>query len=145
LKDIFSSFAEAAAQGPTLVIVRSTDGFTFGGYAAAAWEEGGGEEWAGGHFIPAAGSFLFWVENPQGRAPGCLDCANPARALYERNSVYGPTFACDSCLYLCEEDNPAASCAKPTATYPDTTGLGVVLFTGAQQFMVEDYEVWAVT
>jgi hypothetical protein len=65
--------------------VRSTNGFTFGGYAAAAWHN------SGGGFIAAAGSFVFWVENPQGRAPGCLDCVTPASALYSgQNSAYGP-------------------------------------------------------
>ena len=27
--------------------------------------------------------------------------------------------------------------------YPDTTGLGAALFTGAAKFTPEDYEVWA--
>ena len=61
--------------------MRSTNGFTFGGYAAAAWNNG-----TGGH-IAAAGSFVFWVQNPQGRAPGCLDCVAPATALWSGYSV----------------------------------------------------------
>ena len=121
--------------------MRSTNGFTFGGYAAAAWNNGGGGS------IAAAGSFVFWVENPQGRAPGCLDCVNPANALYSgNNSMYGPYFyGGGNCLYLCHSNNPASSYAGPTAGYPDTTGLGNALFTGAQTFTTEDYEVWAAT
>ena len=121
--------------------MRSTNGFTFGGYAAAAWNNG-----TGGH-IAAAGSFVFWVENPQGRAPGCLDCVNPAKALYSGdNSEFGPYFAGGGgCLCLCQSNNPATSYARPTAGFPDTTGLGNALFTGARQFTLEDYEVWAVT
>ena len=124
-------------QGPTLLIVRSTNGFTFGGYAAAAWDNSSG-------VISAAGSFVFWVENPQGRAPGCLDCTNPAQALYGA-SVHGPVFDSGTCLYLCSSDNPASSYTAPCAGYPDTTGLGNALFTGARQFTPEDYEVWAAT
>ena len=125
-----------------MIIVRSTNGFTFGGYAAAAWHN------VGGGYIAAAGSFVFWVENPQGRAPGCLDCVNAAEALYGgHNSSFGPYFtggACD-CLRLCTSDNPASSLFQPTPGYPDTTGLGAALFTGASQFTTEDYEVWAAT
>jgi hypothetical protein len=139
-KGTFGSFADAAAQGPTLVIVRSTNGFTFGGYAAAAWNG------TNAH-ISAAGSFVFWVENPQGRAPGCLDCANPAYAMY-CNSSYGPIFdaaTSNGCMFICPNNDPANCHINPTPTYPDTTGLGVALFTGASQFTLEDYEVWAVT
>ena len=124
-----------------MVIVRSTNGFTFGGYAAAAWHNGTAA------FIAAAGSFVFWVENPQGRAPGCLDCVNAAQALYSgHNSTLGPYFYGGGyCLFLCRSNNPAVSYAQPTAGYPDTTGLGAALFTGAAKFTLEDYEVWAVT
>ena len=120
--------------------MRSTNGFTFGGYAAAAWNNAGA-------YIAAAGSFLFWVENPQGRAPGCLDCVKPASALAEgQNSNVGPYFyGGGNCLLLCSSNNPAKSYAQPTPGYPDTTGLGAALFTGAVQFTTEDYEVWAVT
>ncbi len=121
--------------------MRSTNGFTFGGYAAAAWTNSG-LDW-----IPAAGSFLFWVQNPQGRAPGCLDCVKPAEALRSgRNSQFGPFFCHDGChLILCISDNPASSHFQPCTAYPDTTGLGAALFTGAAQFTLEDYEVWAAT
>ena len=121
--------------------MRSTNGFTFGGYAAAAWNNGT----AG--YIAAAGSFVFWVENPQGRAPGCLDCVNPSVALWSGgNDLYGPVFCgVSGCLVLCQSSNPATSHAKPDPHYPDTTGLGDALFTGAAQFTTEDYEVWAVT
>ena len=120
--------------------MRSTNGFTFGGYAAAAWNNNATRQ------ISAAGSFVFWVENPQGRAPGCLDCANPERALHGgHNSQYGLAFDGGSCLDLCPNNQSASSVAHPSAAYPDTTGLGVALFTGARVFTPEDYEVWAVT
>ena len=122
--------------------MRSTNGFTFGGYAAAAWNNGTGG------FIAAAGSFLFWVENPQGRAPGCLDCVTPASALGSGYySQFGPFFhgVSTQCLRLCDNSDPAQSYAYPSTGYPDTTGLGDALFTGAKQFTTEDYEVWAAT
>jgi len=53
---------DSVTQGPTLVIVRSTTGHTFGGYAAAAWHSQSA-------YISAAGCFLYLVENPHGDAP----------------------------------------------------------------------------
>ncbi len=83
-------------------------------------------------------------ENPQGRAPACLDCAKLATAMCGGcNSVNGPIFS--GGMSLCPNNNPASSFARPSAVYPDTTGLGVALFTGAGTFTPEDYEVWAVT
>jgi hypothetical protein len=136
LQGVFCFVSDAAGQGPTLVIVRSTNGFTFGGYAAADWNNNPNP-------IPARGSFVFWVENPQGRAPGCLDCVNPAQALHGgSNNGNGP--------YFCGVAGSVAirgttNYSTPNATYPDTTGLGNALFTGAPNFNLEDYEVWAVT
>ncbi len=132
-------FSDAAGQGPTLIVVRSTKGFTCGGYAAAAWNNSNA-------CIPAAGSFVFWVQNPQGLAPGCLDCVNPAEALYGGGGgSNGPVFDSGMCVHLCYDDNSAISAFKPSPAYPDTTGLGDALFTGAGNCTVEDYEVWAAT
>jgi hypothetical protein len=127
-----SFFVDSALQGPTLVIVRSKNGFTFGGYASASWNT------AGSH-ISAAGSFVFWIENPQGRAPGCLDCVRPKHALYGR-ADFGPFFdGVNGGVGISGKNH-----SQPTAAYPDTTGLGVALFTGSKTFTVDDYEVWAV-
>jgi hypothetical protein len=62
------------------------------------------------------------------------------------NSLHGPMFDGDGgCLFLCHRNDPKNSYAKPTPIYPDTTGLGDALFTGAATFSLEDYEVWAAT
>jgi hypothetical protein len=125
-------FADTALQGPSLVIMRSTNGFTFGGYASVSWNSTSG-------LIPAAGSFVFWVENPQGRAPGCLDCVKPEHALHG-GSHNGPFFQGQTgCVAI-----GASNYSQPTPGYPDTTGLGVALFTGSANFTPDDYEVWAV-
>ena len=61
-------------------------------------------------------------------------------------SAIGPRFhGGNHCLRLCDGNNPATSTFQPSTGYPDTTGLGVALFTGAAQFTTEDYEVWAAT
>jgi hypothetical protein len=126
------NFADTAWQGPTLVIVRSSNGFTFGGYASASWNRNGS--------ISAAGSFVFWVENPQGRAPGCLDCAQPQNALCGGGN--GPFFGGQTGCVGIRQGHTHYS--QPTGAYPDTTGLGTALFTGSSHFSLDDYEVWAV-
>jgi hypothetical protein len=118
------------------VIVRSSNGFTFGGYASVSWSS------AGGH-VTAAGSFVFWVENPQGRAPGCLDCVQPEHALLDRAN-YGPYFDGQTGCVGCYNITNSRNYSQPTPAYPDTTGLGGHLFTGSIYFTLEDYEVWAV-
>ena len=73
---------------------------------------------------------------------------NPALALCSgHNSSFGPFFhgVGGTGLRLCDNSNPAVSYAQPDAHYPDTTGLGDALFTGATTFTTEDYEVWAAT
>ena len=61
--------------------------------------------------------------------------------------MFGPFFhgGSGNCLRLCDSSDPAQSYAHPDAGYPDTTGLGDALFTGAAKFTTEDYEVWAAT
>ena len=79
-------------QGPTLVIVRSTMGHTFGGYASASWNSAS--------WINVGGCFLFLVENPHNDAPTCFECKNTANAMLGSAS-YGPSFGSghDICMH----------------------------------------------
>ena len=132
----------AVMQGPTLTIVRSTSGHTFGGYASAAWNSGNGYMLLQ-RYINAAGCFLFLVENPHGDAPTCFQCNDNANAMAGRPS-FGPTFGGGHDLYI--SDNGASS--KFTMfpySYTDTLGRAKATFTGAKDFTAEDYEVWAAT
>jgi hypothetical protein len=122
-------------QGPTLVIVRSATGHTFGGYASAAWN-------SGGNYINAAGCFLFLVENPHGDAPTCFECNDNANAMYGYPS-HGPTFGGGHDIHI--SDNGASSYTGFPCSYTDTLGRARATFTGDEDFTPEDYEVWAAT
>ncbi len=120
-------------QGPTLVIVRSTTGHTFGGYASAPWDNADVR-------INAKGCFMFLVENPHGDAPTCFEYNNDGKAMHG-GPTHGPIFGFGSDLYI-SSDGSSSYTGFPTS-YTDTLGRGHATFTGAYKFTPEDYEVWA--
>ena len=113
--------------------MRSTTGHTFGGYASAPWNSGGG------NYINAAGCFLFLVENPHGDAPTCFECKNDGHAMCGGSA--GPVFGGGHDL-LITSDGSSSGTGFPHS-YTDTLGRGNATFTGSPFFTAEDYEVWA--
>ncbi len=124
-------------QGPTLVIVRSTTGHTFGGHAVAPWA-------SAGSYINSTGCFLFLVENPHNDAPTCFECEDTQHSTY-CSSSYGPTFGGGHDLVIHHGSDTAQSRTTFPNAYTDTLRRGHATFTGARDFTAEDYEVWAVT
>ena len=131
------SLSHSLKQGPTLVIVRSATGHTFGGYAAASWSSAGA-------YSNSAECFLFLVENPNGDAPTCFECATAARAIY-CHAARGPCFGIGHDMGIHVDGDTARSYTNFSNTYTDTLGRGELTFSGAHDFTPEDYEVWAVT
>ena len=123
-------------QGPTLVIVRSTTGHTFGGHAVAPWTS------AVAH-TTTAGCFLFLVENPHNDVPTCFECEDTRYSTYCVSSC-GPTFGGGYDLQIHGDGDPGTSYTIFPTYYTDTLGRGNATFTGACNFTPEDYEVWAV-
>ncbi len=120
-------------QGPTLVVVRSTTGHTFGTYVNAPWA-------SVGSWTNAGGCFMFLVENPHNDPPTCFDCKSPQNALY-CSATYGP-YTHDIRIH---PGSDTGQCATGLGRhYTDTLGRGVATFTGAENFTLEDYEVWGV-
>ncbi len=118
--------------------MRSTTGYTFGGYASAPWKT------ASVQSINAPGCFLFLVENPHGDVPTCFDCNDPEHAMMV-DSSWCPTFGNGtgggSDLFV-NSDGSLCWTNFPNS-YRDTLGRGKATFTGAKKFTPEDYEVWA--
>ncbi|CAF3206034.1 unnamed protein product [Rotaria sp. Silwood2] len=79
-------------QGPTMVIIQSTGGFLFGGYASESWK-------SIGNYINAQNSFLFLLTNANGNQPTKFLYNNNGHALYDNNS-YGPTYGNGHDLYI---------------------------------------------
>ena len=125
-------------KGPTVVLIRSDNGFVFGGYADKPWH-------SEGKYIACDKSFIFTVCNPHGIPPTRYLVNSPAHALYGDASC-GPTFGCDAITvgmggYLTD------GCCTPFFDYTDTTGKGAATFTGAAHpgpFTPAEVEVWRV-
>ncbi len=142
-------------QGPTLVIVRSTSGHTFGGYASKSWDSqhAHGHDWRSkqllctsgvchdcrNFFIEAAGSFLFLVENHHDDPPTCFESqdASTAIACTPRS---GPCFGMDGITIhhhhfeypfedQDEDDDSGLSASWLPDCYMDTLGRGSDTFT----------------
>ena len=120
-------------QGPTLVVVRSTTGHTFGAYANAPWT-------SANDYTNVGGCFLFLVENPHNDPPTCFDCKHPQNAFLCR-AAHGP-YTNDISIH---PGGDTGQCSIDLGGhYTDTLGRADATFTGAKNFTVEDYEVWGV-
>ena len=106
----------AVGQGPTLVVVRSTTGHTFGGYAHAPWT-------SAGSYTNTAGCFLFLVENPHNDAPTCFECKSAPHAMYCA-ATFGPTFGGGHDLGIHAGGDPGTSYTNFPYSYTDTLGRG---------------------
>ena len=125
----------AVMQGPTLVVVRSTTGHTFGTYANGPWTGP-----AAGAWTNVGGCFLFLVENPHNDPPTCFDCNNPPYAFHCASNC-GP-YTNDLRIHPSGDTGQCGTYLG--GHYTDTLGRGAATFTGAQNFTLEDYEVWGV-
>ena len=125
-------------RGPTYVIVRSTAGYTFGGYAGNSWNSSSG-------YQVAPTSFLFVLNNSFGDAPTILPLTNESNAHAMRfHPNYGPTFGGGHDLHI--SNNPMSNTSSYCAishTYVNGLGRGANTFTGASSFQVQDYEVYS--
>jgi hypothetical protein len=120
-----------------VVIVRSTTaGHTFGAYASAPWTSAGG-------YTNAGGCFLFLVENPHNDAPTCFDCTKTSNAMY-CGPNHGPCFGGAYDIGIFPNGDTVQSYTSFPGSYADTLKRGKATFTGARDFTLEDYEVWAV-
>ena len=85
---------------------------------------------------------MFLVENPHNDAPTCFDCTNTGYAMFCGPS-HGPTFGAGHDIVIFPGDAGQSYTSFP-GSYDDTLKRGKATFTGARDFTLEDYEVWAV-
>ena len=128
-------------KGPTLVLVRSVEGAVFGGFASQPWDCRGG-------WINAPGSFLFSLEKPGAGVPvaRALSCNNTGQAMLGEPSG-GPHFGGGADLYLTNSCDSAGNSSGTCIFFGASEGVpqGSSLAAEGTNFMVADYEVWAVT
>ncbi|CAF3401534.1 unnamed protein product [Rotaria socialis] len=122
-------------QGATIVIIRSSGGYLFGGYAAQSWN-------SAGSYINAINSFLFLLTNANGSQPTKFPYNNNGHALHG-NNAYGPTFGGGHDLHICNNSNTInGSYCNISHSYTNPLGLGSATFTGARNFQTTEIEVF---
>lgn len=98
----------------------------------------------GNGYTKCEGSFLFLVENPYNDAPTCFelkDSKDKVGATFNA-SESGPCFGVGHDLAIQKKSLDTIRCYLHIGTsYIDKPGLGL----GHSDFLLEDYEVWAVT
>lgn len=124
-------------QGPTMVVIRSTEGYLFGGYASKSWSPTAG-------YIDAPNSFLFLLTNANGNQPTKFVCKKNSNALHG-GIQYGPVFGNGNDLYINDKSNTNTSSVcriSDTSSYENTLQLGNNTFTGGGNFQTSEIEVF---
>jgi hypothetical protein len=135
LADIFH--AKCRDKGPTITIIKSRDGYIFGGYISSSWSRDNGLT------IGAKHAFLFTICNPFSIPPTkypCIDTSYVASC----SDYFGPEFGSND-IKITHDCFKYESDISFPKKYEDITGHGVETFTGSKYFFVLDYEVFAVT
>jgi len=125
-------------KGGTIVVIKSNNGWLFGGYTTVSWNQSG-------RFVQDSQSFLFTLTNPHNIPPTKYPISNAGtdNAIY-CSSDYGPTFGGGHDIYIASfaNTNTGNYCNFPSS-YQDTTGRGNATFTGQRNgWTVSDIEVF---
>lgn len=129
---INSFYSKCNHKGKTVVIVRTTNGRTFGGFTNVAWDSG----YKGFRVDPEKKSFLFSLDEKQ-KYPILV----PQKAIYCR-SLYGITFGGGHDLFIsnkCNLNSKSYTNSPVSYSTPSNTTLA-----GTKNFQVLEIEVWKV-
>ena len=135
--------AKCDDKGATVTIVKSTEGFIFGGYSDQSWATSGDSY---GVWKSSSRAFLFSVVNSAKLAPLKL----PQDQQCDEEAVYcehdcGPSFGSEDDLNIddeCNSDDSSYSYLGGTYTLPPGQNAQTFL-AGSNNFRVADYEVFA--
>lgn len=87
IADVAAFHNKCDDQGPTLVLVKDTDGNVFGGYTKHSWS--GTKK-----YVSDPSAFLISVVNPFGMAPMLFPSSPGGRFSIIRDKTHGPSFGC---------------------------------------------------
>jgi hypothetical protein len=132
--------AKCDDKGATVTIVKSTEGYIFGGYSDQSWESY--DCWKS-----SSRAFLFSIVNPAGLAPMKL----PLTGEWSYDAVYfvsscGPVFGEGRDLFIldkCNTEKKSYSNLGYTYTLPPGQD-GKTFLAGSDRFLVAEIEVFAV-
>ena len=123
-------------QPQTMSIIKSKNGYIFGGYAHAAWN-------TSNTYTNDPRAFLFTLVNPNSIQPTrYLVRGGGEEYAFYNSATYGPTFGGGHDIYVDGENPNQGSYTNFGSYYTDTTGLGSRTFTGNFSFVVADIEVY---
>jgi hypothetical protein len=136
---LFHQFCDG--RSPTMTIIRSQNGYIFGGFTKIPWSSSGVDK-------ADSSAFLFTLKNPFGIAPTKYPIRKPAIGFAVSHKLHsGPTFGSlengGSDIFLYSPFNEFGSRIFFPQTYKDTTGKGMTTFTGDFHFICNDVEVFA--
>jgi len=142
--DAYNDFhSKCDDQGTTLTVVRSPEGYIYGGYTEQSWRE------YGGNYRTDERAWLFWIKCRAQLKPRKMMVkmdGNQGHAIYPHNS-YGPTFGGGHDIYF-EGGNMRRGYVNWGHTYPLPSGYGTEFLTGiggaSTHDMAEEIEVWKV-
>lgn len=125
-------------KGSTIVIIKSTNGYLFGGLAHPSWN-------STCSYLPDPSnrSFIFTLTNPNNIPPTKYPCITSTNAIQGHPS-YGPLFGGGADINVNNNCNSTSSNSTGFGYYQDTTGKGSDTFTGAANFSVQDIEVFTI-
>jgi hypothetical protein len=125
---------------PTICVIRSKDGYVFGGYTTVPWGSTNENK-------SDTSAFLFTLKNPHNIKPTKYSvCERKARFAIGHNPNEGPTFGSVQHggvdLFLQSPFNVTGSRTFFPQTYEDTTQKGRFTFTGDPYFSCNDIEIF---
>jgi len=126
-------------KGATVVIIKSSNGFVFGGYSATSWDSMSG-------YRGNPSTFLFTLTNPHNIPPTRYSAKSNDNNSIFCHSTYGPTFGSGHDIYICNNSNVSGNnCSSYfPGSYQDSTGRGQATFTGAFNFQTSEIEVFGI-
>lgn len=134
-----SFHAKCDNKGPTLTIIKSSEGYIFGGFTSASWDC----SWT---YKPDITSFLFTLTNPHNLPPTQYfpkDEENGENAIY-CSYTHCTSFGGGDVFVFSDSHLHNDSYSNFPFRFRDSTGLGNNTFTGEFYFTTSDVEVYTV-
>ena len=126
------------SKGPTLTIIKSTNGYLFGGYTRQSWI-------SRYSYVRDTHAFLFTLTNPYSIRPTKYSIINGRQnTAFYGGSNYGPTFGGGHDIYVPDNSKYNNGYTNFGHTYRDTTGRRKNTFTGSYKFKTSEIEVYRI-
>lgn len=123
-------------KGGTITVIRTSQGYIFGGFTEHSWES------KDALCTKIGASWIFTLCNPYNIVHQYFpDTGNKIGITC--NSAYGPVFGASD-IAVSSDSNYSTSSIKFPNCYQDTTGRGVNVFAGSSIFQTNEVEVFKV-